>query len=158
MIKILIIGEARGQTEDEYNHGFTGSSGIELSFMLRDAGLTHNHELFCSKCQEWGEYPKCNNCQEPLYPSANDMIRYWAEVEDKFSFQITNVFETHPENNDLGEIFSPTKNSFMPGLKYNPKRPISYVKEEYHHHLHILWKRIQETRPNLCLLLGNTAC
>lgn len=157
MTKILLIGEARGRTEDEYKHGFTGSSGIELSFMLRDAGLTHNHKLFCSDCKIWGEFPKCNFCSERLYPSPKDMIRYWAEVKENFDFEITNVFEIHPENNDLGHIFSPQKNSFMPGLKYHPKRPISYVMPQFHDHLHILWERIKETRPNLCLLLGNTA-
>lgn len=157
MTKILIIGEAYGRTEDEYQHGFTGSSGIELSFMLRDAGLTHNHQLFCQKCQIWGQFPKCNSCQESLYPSSQDMIRYWSEVKEKYSFEITNVFEIHPENNDLGSIFSPIKNSFMPGLKYNPKRPISYLLPQFQHHLEILWNRINESKPNLCLLLGNTA-
>ncbi len=158
MTKILIIGEARGRTEDEFQHGFTGSSGIELSFMLHDAGLTHNHNLFCKKCQIWSEFPKCNSCQESLYPSAQDMIRFWSEVKSRFDFEITNVFELHPENNDLGHFFSQIKNSFMPGLKYNPKRPISYVLPEYQNHLHILWERINKTKPNLCLLLGNTAC
>ncbi len=158
MTKILIIGEARGATEDEYNHGFTGSSGIELSFMLHDAGLTHNHILFCSKCNSWQSFPQCSLCLESLYPSPNDMIRFWSEVKSNFDFEITNVFEVHPENNDLGQIFSPQRNSFLPGLKYNPKRPISYVKPEYFHHVENLWKRILETKPNLCLLLGNTAC
>jgi len=156
-IKILLIGEAYGQTENEYKHGFTGSSGIELANMLRDAGLTHNFQLYCNKCQEWSEYPQCKLCFESLYPSAQDMIRHWAEIKEKFNFEITNVFETHPENNDLGHIFSPTKNNFMPGFKYDAKRPVSYVLPEYHHHLHTLWNRISDSKPNLCLLLGNTA-
>ena len=158
MTKILLIGEARGKTEDEYNHGFTGSSGIELAKMLHEAGLTHNFNLFCLKCKTWSQFPTCHSCQESLYPSPKDMIRYWAEVKDKFDIEITNVFEIHPPNNDLGHIFTPEKNSFMPSFKYNIKRPISYLKPEYQNHLENLWNRIKTTKPNICILLGNTAC
>jgi uracil-DNA glycosylase len=159
MPKILLIGEARGKTEEEYDHGFTGSSGIELGFMLHDSGLTGPIPLFCSKCKLWGAYPSCKSCLEPLYPSAPDMIHFWTQLKAQNQIEITNVFETHPPDNDLGHIFSPqAKSDFMPSLKYETNRPISWVKPEYHHHLHTLWDRISKTKPNLCILLGNTAC
>lgn len=158
-LKLLLIGEARGETEDQHNHGFTGSSGIELAFMLRDSGLMPNIALFCPKCQLWQEHPNCKLCLNPLYPSPQDMIRHWKHLSDNHSLQITNVFEHHPPNNDLGYIFSPdAKSDFMPGFKYDTKRPISYIKPEFQHHVHTLWKRIEKTKPSLCLLLGNTAC
>lgn len=158
MVKILLIGEAYGRTEDEYQHGFTGSSGIELAQMLHEAKITHNFDLFCSKCSLWSNFPQCHTCSEPLYPSAKDMIRHWKEIKNNYDIEITNVFEFHPPNNDLGYIFTPEKNSFMPGYKYHQKRPISYVQPQYHKHLHILWERIKKDKPNICILLGNTAC
>ncbi len=158
MIKILLIGEIYGETEEKYNQAFTGSSGVELAHMLRDSGLGPNISLFCQKCQEWGEYPNCKLCLESLYPSSLDMINHWQNLRTTHEFETTNVFNFHPENNDLGNIFSPDhKSNFLPGIKYHLKRPISYIMPEHIHHVETLWERVNTTKPNLCLLLGNIA-
>jgi uracil-DNA glycosylase len=156
--KILFIGEIFGETEEEHNTPFTGSSGIELAHMLRDSGLGPNISLFCNDCNLWGFYPNCEVCKKSLYPSAQDMIRHWKNLKHVLDFEFTNVFNLHPTDNDLGEIFSPEyKSDFMPGLKYHLKRPISYIRPEMRQHLETLWDRVRTTKPNLCILLGNVA-
>lgn len=157
MVKILLIGEARGENEDELNHGFVGASGQELALMLAQAEICLPPLTICPECKILSHCPLCANCGISIYPTPTDMIKFWTQLAP--DIEITNVFEIHPPNNDLGHIFSnDLRNDFMPGLKYDNKKPQGWVKPEYHHHVTTLWERINKSKPNLCILLGNTAC
>jgi uracil-DNA glycosylase len=44
-MKITLVGEARGETEERFNHGFCGSSGAELIRMLGESQFAPNIEI-----------------------------------------------------------------------------------------------------------------
>jgi uracil-DNA glycosylase len=137
-MKIVLIGEARGETEDQFQHGFCGSSGAELSRMLSESKLAPNIEI--------------------QYPSALDLISYWTYLRENHGIAITNVFEEHPPENNLGYFFDSTsRDGFIPALVL-PKMPGRYVKPEFRHHITSLFERLSTWNPNICILLGNPAC
>lgn len=134
-MKLILIGEAYGKEEDSFNHGFVGSSGKELVKMLGDSTLAPRIGI--------------------PYPSTLDMINYWTYLRENEGIAITNVFEEHPPDNNLGHFFDTTsKDNFMPPLSM-PKFPGKWVKPEYRHHITKLYETIKTLNPNLCILLGN---
>lgn len=70
---------------------------------------------------------------------------------------ITNVFNFRPERNDIATLCC-TKTSGE-GI---PQRPAiatgKYVKATYEKEIARLYNELEEAKPNLCILLGNTAC
>jgi len=137
-IRIALVGEARGQTEDQFDHGFTGASGQELARMLGDSGLA----------------PRLSY----NYPGPLEMIAYWRSLRDNHGIAITNVFEEHPPDNDLGYFFDTTsKDGFMPPLVM-AKFPGKYVQPRHRHHIETLNTKLKELNPTLTILLGNCPC
>ena len=135
--KIILIGEAFGENEDNFKHGFVGSSGTELVRMLGESGLA----------------PMINI----PYPSPLDLISYWKYLKENNGILITNVFEARPPDNHLYHFFDDTsKDTFMPPYSF-PKMPQKYVKPEHRHHIENLYLFIKDQDPNLCILLGNCA-
>jgi len=135
MTKILLVGEARGEREARFDHGFVGSSGVELAKMLGQVDLA--------------PFPSAK------YPSELDMIMHWQYLRKTKGIDIANVFNAHPSNNDIEEFFT---NSAEGITSIPPLRPGKYVRPEYLSHLHQLWAKIEEDKPNLIIALGNTAC
>lgn len=69
---------------------------------------------------------------------------------------ITNTFNEHPTRNDIEFFLGPKLGS---SKKISiPLQPSKYLQIKYEHHLDRLYSELQTIRPNLCILLGNTAC
>ena len=137
-MKIVLIGEAQGETEAQFKHGFCGSAGAELIKMLGESKFAPSIGI--------------------KYPSALDMIAYWTHLRENFGIAITNVFEEHPPENNLGHFFDNTsRDGFMPALVLQNMQG-RYVKPEFRHHITELFERLGNWNPNICILLGNPAC
>jgi uracil-DNA glycosylase len=133
-VKIVLVGEARGAREHLFEHGFVGSSGVELARMLAQAQIA----------------PK------PVdHPSELEMIRYWRVAREEHGIDIANVFNEHPPDNNIETFFTNAKEgvSSIPPLK-----PGKYVKHEMMPHVEALWDKLRFAQPNLVVALGNTAC
>ena len=131
--RIVLIGEARGAKEALLDHGFVGPSGQELARMLGQTGIL----------------------PEPRqYPSEHDMIAYWRNARNE-GVEIANVFEVHPQDNDIELFFTDAKNGLrtMP-----PMRPGKYLRPDMEHHVVALREKVRRLEPNLVIALGNTAC
>ena len=134
MAKIILVGEARGRKEALFEHGFVGSSGVELARMLSQAEI---------------------GCSLPVkHPSELEMIRYWKRMKDEYDIEIANVFEDHPESNNILLYFTNMKEGIV---TIPPLRPGKYLRKDLLRHLERLWHKIEEAKPNLVVALGNTA-
>ena len=123
--------------EEMFAHGFVGSSGRELATMLVHASIIPEVDA-------------------PVrHASELDMIRWWASVREKHDIDIANVFEIHPPDNDIETFFTTVKDGFK---DLPPLRPGKYIRPDMLHHVHALWHKLEETKPNLIIALGNTAC
>jgi DNA polymerase len=132
--KILLVGEAWGQREERFAHAFVGPSGAELARMLAQVDLAP---------------------MPPQHPSELDMIRYWKQTKVSHDIEIANVFNLHPPDNDIEELFAPAKEG-MTSLP--PLKPGKYLRPEYLPHLEKLWDLVAQESPNLVIALGNTPC
>jgi DNA polymerase len=67
---------------------------------------------------------------------------------------LTNVFNLRPQpSDDITNLCSSERAGGFPALKAG-----KYVKAEYFSEVHRLHRELRELRPNLAILLGNTAC
>ncbi|CAN5950735.1 unnamed protein product [Sphagnum jensenii] len=113
--RIAIIGDAYGETEEQYRLPFVGAAGQELTRILTDAGISRSHCF------------------------------------------ITNTFNLRPARNDI-ETFCVPKSSpdRIPGR--GPFAPGKYFRQEYYPEIARLYSELEAVRPNVAVLLGNTAC
>ena len=134
MTKIILVGEAWGRHEERFAHAFVGPSGVELARMLAQVDIAPELEA------QW--------------PSELDMIRHWKQVKDKCDIDLANVFDLHPESNNISLCFTSSKEGItsLPALKAG-----HYLRPDLLFHLEHLWQKISEARPNLIIALGNTA-
>lgn len=135
MTKLLLVGEALGSREHLFEHGFVGSSGVELARMLGEVGL--------------GPVPA-------EHPSELQMIKYWKEAKDKFDIDITNVFNAHPQDNKIELFFANAKDGGL--LTHGPMTKGKFIRPDLLHHVEALWDLVATLRPNLTIAFGNTAC
>ena len=135
MCKIVLVGEAWGRKEELFAHAFVGSSGAELARMLHQAGLTPGLPT--------------------KYPSELDMIRHWKRVKEECDISLVNVFNLHPESNNIALCFTSAKEGItsIPPLKAG-----KYLRPDLLHHVEKLWADIENAKPNLIIALGDTAC
>jgi uracil-DNA glycosylase len=132
---IVIVGEAWGESEDQFKHPFVGYSGQELARMLSEAGLTRP---FITR---------------GTYITEATMVAHWCTV----GLCLTNVFPCRPPDNKLTYWCSNKKEAGsdypLPFLKSG-----NYIQREFLVHIDRLVDEIKQIRPNLVLCLGNTAC
>jgi uracil-DNA glycosylase len=136
-IKVVFVGEAYGEQEAMFNHGFVGMSGHELARMANTAGLVE-------------EAPYDDESGAPY--SASRMVEYW----NRSGIGITNVFNLRPPGNKI-ESFCTSKAETPPGYDKQPLSQGNYVKPEYFDELTRLREELLEWRPNLIVAFGNTA-
>lgn len=135
MAKIIIIGEAWGQKEELFRHPFVGSSGVELAKMLAQIGLA----------------PQVH----AKYPNELDMIQHWQTLRIDYDIDVTNVFNAHPQDNNLDLFFTSAKEGVA---HLPPLRPGKYLLPSMLPHIEALYAELTQKKPNLILALGNTAC
>lgn len=70
---------------------------------------------------------------------------------------VTNVFNLRPPKNDVEHFFAPKGEGTSSVFKV-PLKTARYLKREYESEVARVLKEIEELRPNLAILLGNTAC
>lgn len=142
--KMLIIGEAWGESEAELRKPFVGASGKLLWQILGEA---------------IGEAPE-------LHSRASAMHNYglaWVKPREAWlqavGIGFTNVLALRPMDNKLENI-SVAKAELPDKGKSYPYGPVSngkYLSPEYLPELTRLQQEIAETRPNLVVCCGNTA-
>lgn len=70
---------------------------------------------------------------------------------------ITNVFMLRPQNNDL-KVLCCGKRDAGACLDLGPLLPAAYLQEQYRCEVERLFAELERERPNIAVLLGNTAC
>ena len=135
MTKIVLVGEALGQREELFQHGFVGPSGVELGRMLFQSGIAPGFAMD--------------------YPSELEMIKHWKNLRENYGIEITNVFNKHPPDNNIDVFFTNAKDG-IGGIP--PLRPGKYLRQDLLPHLELLWDLLNAAKPNLIIAFGNTAC
>jgi uracil-DNA glycosylase len=144
---MLMIGEAWGADEDKMKMPLVGGSGKMHWGMLGEAFPDVYPDLHAKAQREI---------------SWDYGMLAWVRQRDEWmhaaGIGFTNVLNMRPPNNDLGAI-SGTK-SEVGGANY-PYPPINkgrYLRPEYLDQLERLGRDISVLKPNVCCLMGNTAC
>jgi DNA polymerase len=139
MVNILLIGEAWGAEEARLGQAFVGSSGGVLIKMLSEAGII---DLDATDKFHISQYYRTRN------PKYNAKI--WERHHD---IQRTNVFNLHPDGNDLGTLCGP---KFLGLDDYPALVKSKYVSRQYAPELDRLASELLTFNPNLVICLGNT--
>jgi uracil-DNA glycosylase len=140
MQRIAFIGEAWGENEEKLKRALVGSSGVALFEMMNEAGLVSLTSTDRDLIRQWWWK------RDPIY-----VALLW---ERHPQFYTTNVFNLRPERNDI-ETLCCSKAEDKLGLP--PLRQGKYIRAEYKGHLDRLFSELQEVRPVISILLGNTA-
>jgi uracil-DNA glycosylase len=144
--RMLLVGEAWGQSEEELRKPFVGESGKELWLMLGEA-MPH--------------------LAPELHAEASAMHRYglaWVKKReawlDAAGIGFTNVLALRPPGNKLDALCASKSELPDGGKTYTLPAIIKgkYLLPEFLPELARLWEEIDATRPNLVVALGNTAC
>jgi uracil-DNA glycosylase len=159
-VRAVIVGEAWGRREEQFQHALVGPTGRELSLEMGIAGFAPYLTMRCRKCKQLTEFrdARCKNCDEFIWPNEFNLIDYWKQLRERHGIHVTNVFNARPPSNNLGHFFGWEKVTPMPGWKANRTEGGSHVRQEYFHHITRLWKELDELKPNLVMALGNAAC
>ena len=149
MTPLLLLAEARGAAEHEFQSTLIGASGIELLRMLAEAEVI---QLDSVDDQLIDLYYRTNNS------------RHLMELWDKHpEVHRTNVFNIHPPHNDLNFFLGP-KSTAIPGypsLKIAKSKHLTpvgtFVQARFTSELERLGDEILAHNPNLIVALGNCA-
>lgn len=139
-VRIALVGEAQGATEQMFGAPFLGSSGFELATMLYASDIASSAP----------EYPD-GSALNPL-----DFIEWWRTQSNCFT---TNVIAGRP---------SPTSNQFelLCGTKaevggkayeFPAVKKSKYLRPEYLPELERLQMELMQVRPNIIVALGGVA-
>jgi uracil-DNA glycosylase len=139
MTSVLIIGEALGQEEARLGQSFVGPSGGLLLRLLDESGIL---TLDPTDKALLNQYYKSRN---PRYNA-----KIWERHPDVHR---TNVFNLHPEGNDLGTLCGP---KFLGLDEYPALVKSKYVSQQYRPELDRLAAELLTLNPNLVICLGNT--
>lgn len=145
--RVVVIGEAWGETEDQYGGTpFAGQSGREFARMLCDAGWDDERGTLQHAVEERNDSVWLARREEWLHNA---------------SMMLTNVFAMRPMNNNLTYLCAqkselPASYDLPPLRNENPR----YVKPDYVPHLPRLREEVERYRSarTLLLLLGGPAC
>ena len=159
-MKMVIVGEAYGRFEEQFQHPLVGATGRELSLQIGHSGLGPFLTKRCRKCGKGAEFiePHCPHCHEHLWPDEMDLISYWKSLREEGLIHVTNVFNVRPPNNDIGLFFGTERVLDLPPYKVPKTAGGSHLKPEYYRHVEALWSELDRLRPNLVICMGNTAC
>jgi hypothetical protein len=119
-----------------FEHPFVGASGAELARMLSEQGLAPSLQI--------------------KYPSELDMIQHWKLVKRESDIDLANVFNTHPDDDNILHFFQSVKDGGVAEL--GPLKPGKYVRPELKPHVEALWSKIDQDKPTLVVAMGNTPC
>lgn len=144
--KMLMVGEAWGADEDSMRLPLVGTSGKENWKMLGEALPDVYPELHAQAMEEilaapWGL----------AWIGSRDPWLHAAGIG------FTNVLNARPPNNDLKQ-WCAKKADLGPTYPYPPLSMGQYLRPEFFHHLKRLHEEVQALRPNVVVLMGNTAC
>jgi uracil-DNA glycosylase family 4 len=139
--RVVVVGEAWGESEERYGVPFAGQSGRELFRMLGEA---------------WGSQPAieaANTREDGVWLA---MRNAWL---DEHSVLLTNVFALRPAGNNLATLCAPRaempSDYTLPRIRTeNPQ----FLRQEYISEIDRLKLELLHAKPNLIILLGATAC
>lgn len=141
--KMLLVGEAWGEGEATARKPFVGTSGQELFRMLGEA---------------------MPDAEPELHAKASEDMKYglaWVRARDLWLEAIgigaTNVLNLRPPGNKLEALCS-SKKEVGNDYHFGPISRALYLRPEYLGELDRLSFEISDTKPNLIVALGNTAC
>lgn len=150
MTPILLLAEARGETEAAHSSTLIGASGVELLRMLHESrcltldGVDHDLIDF---------YYRTTNPRH--------LIDLWSRHPE---IHRTNVFNIHPPNNDLSHFLGPKSTAIpnypmlkIPKGKHTVPTGGSFVQARWAPELERLGDEILRHNPNLVVCLGNCA-
>lgn len=148
--KILLVGEAWGSNERDLRLPFVGSSGKELWLMLGEAmpELVPELHLHAASLHRYGL--AWVRDREPWLQAA--------------AIGMTNVLNLQPPANKMAELAYSLKDARQEDTKYDLPAlgtgPLAgkYLRCEFLPELDRLRQEILQTKPNLIVALGNTAC
>ncbi len=139
MTSILLVGEALGQEEARLGQPFVGPSGGFLLRLLNDSGII---EFDPTDQMLMNQYYKTRN------------PRYNAKIWERHSdIARTNVFNLHPEGNDLSTLCGP---KFLGLDDYPALVKSKYVSRQHAPELDRLAAELLTLNPNLVVCLGAT--
>ncbi len=142
--KIVIVGEAFGQSEEETRRPFVGESGKELFRMLGEAMPEVAPELHRQICG--------------LHRYGNAWVRDREQWLVEAGIALTNVLALRPPGNKLEELC--VRKPDLGGVHYpHPAlvQPGKYLRPEFLAELSRLEIELRSWAPNLVVALGNTA-
>lgn len=145
--KMLMIGEAWGADEDTMKMPLVGMSGKEHWRMLGEALPNVYPDLHAQAAAEI---------------AASNWGLAWAKQRDPWlnaaGIGFTNVFNFRPANNDLLTLCGTKSEVGNSAYPYTALVKGKYLRPEYFSHLEDLRDKVRMLRPNVCVLMGNTAC
>lgn len=141
--KMLLVGEAWGESEETCRRPFAGYSGKELWLMLGEAMPGVAPELH-AKASEMHHY-------------GTAWVGHRAEWLAAAGIGMTNVLALRPPGNQL-EALCTVKKDLPSVYPYGPFSKGKYLRPEYLPELFRLHEEIIQTQPNLIVALGNSAC
>ncbi len=142
--RIVLVGEAWGQTEEECHKPFAGESGKELWRMLGEAMPGVEPELHAEISAHH------------TYGAA--WVRPREEWLEAAGIALTNVLAFRPQENKLENLCGSKKEVSELAGTFPPISRGKYLRGEYLPELDRLWTELDHWGPNLVVALGNTAC
>lgn len=144
--KVVLVGEAWGETEERLRLPFVGASGWELFLLLGE--VWNEHADLWQDAAKY--YRESEGRKRDMWPLAREE---WLKAA---SIGMTNVFNLRPQGNKIEALCSARRDV---GADYAwPQLSIGkYVRPEYLPHVDRLWLELLHVQPNLILCLGNTA-
>lgn len=160
MSRTVLVGEAYGRREAQFQHALVGPSGRELSLELGISGFAPFMDVLCRNCKQTTPFEDqfCQHCRMHIWPNEFDLIEHWKRLKRDYDIHVTNVFNTQPPNNDLGNFFGTEPQTEMPSWKASQKSGGSHLKAEHFHHVKRLWTELKDLDPTLIIAMGNCAC
>jgi uracil-DNA glycosylase len=142
---ILLVGEAWGADEEKMKLPFVGVSGQELWRILGESFPDIRPDLHSAAAEFC--HPRWGLAWVPHRAA-------WLEAA---SIGMTNVLNMRPPNNKLEDICG-TKTEVGKDYPYTALVRGKYLLPRHLHHLDTLHERIERTKPNLIVAMGNAAC
>lgn len=142
--RIVLVGEAWGESEERTRRPFAGESGKELFRMLGEAMLDVEPELHCQiiEMQKYGDAWVADR-------------QAWLEAA---GIAMTNVLAFRPPGNKLELLCDGKKEVGEYAGGFPALARGKYLRAEYLPELSRLNQELESWRPNLVVALGNTAC
>lgn len=142
--RIVIVGDAWGESEERTRKPFAGQSGRELFRMLGEAMPDIEPELHCHILDLADKYG------DAWVGERNA----WLEAA---GISLTNVFSFRLPGGKLDSLCVSKKEAGAYAGSFAPLQRGQYLREEYFCELDRLYTELEDWNPNLVLAMGNTA-